>query len=304
MSERITNPELEEKKLESRFGDKEKIVEAMSEGEVVRVGSIEEVCSDIPNHANQVDIYDTPWDARNEILGVEIQAPGMENIRCVFKPASGEDELTKKTTMVKEFYPRECAAYMVSEHFKFDVVPPTVVREVNGQIGSLQLFLDHDYYMNFSRVEGEDLDEVDTSHDWMIIAALDWILANCERHFDNLMVKRSEKSNVVAIDHGIIMSSPNYTEMALRGPSLQMTYDGAADRPKSESIPEDILELIQEGLDRKDELDTQLRSLSVFSEQELESFWMRVAALVKHGKYLSKMNHRYVAGVSFLGAGY
>lgn len=304
MGEGGTNPELEENEFGSRFGDKERIVVAMTEGSVIRVGSIEEVCSDVVNHANQVDVYDTPWDARNKILGVEIQLTGMENIRCVFKPASGENELVKKTTMVKDFYPRECAAYIVSEHFGFDVVPPTIIREIGGQLGSLQLFLDHNYYMNLSRVEGEDLDRVDSGLDWLAIAALDWMLANCERHFDNLMVKRSEKSNIVAIDHGIIMSSPNYTEMALRGPSLQMTYDGMADQPKSEPIPDQILYLIKKGLQKKEKLDTRLKDLGAFSEQEMKSFWMRTEALVRHGKFLSKMNHKHVTGISFLGAGY
>ena len=54
-----------EPKLESLFGDKEKIIEAMSTGDVVEIGSINEIYPDIPLHANEVEIEDILWEHAN-----------------------------------------------------------------------------------------------------------------------------------------------------------------------------------------------------------------------------------------------
>ena len=296
-------------KRESRFGNTEKIIEAMQTGEVVKVGAIENVCEDIPEHANKVDMYSLNHRNANQVLGVEIQKD-QDKFFCVFKPSSGENQATKRQTMVDSFYPRECAAYVISDFFDFDVVPPTIIREINGEVGALQLYLDHDYYQNFSDLIGADrgadgIDPTDISEqsrDWKIIAILDWILANCERHEHNMMVKRTDPSILMAIDHGIVMSPPNYAEMALRGPSLQLTW--SAEKPLSVSIPDDLIELMQSAAEKRSELDQKLEGLGIFNKQEIKSFWLRVDAILKYKKFLSKMNYEEVAGKSWLGAEY
>lgn len=298
----VVEHESQPPKRESRFGDKAKIVDIMLNGEIQIVGPIESVCVDIPDHANQVDVVDIPEKHANQILGVRVQKGG-ESIRCVFKPSSGENEDVKRKTSVKNFYPRECAAYLVSEHFDFDLVPPTVVREVNGEIGALQLFLDHEFFGDLD-FGGESIEETEQSEDWQALAALDWILANCERHENNIMVRKDDPSVIAAIDHGIIMSSYNYTEMALRGPSLQLTHDNQTDSPRVVKIPEWLVTKISGGIKQMDQLDTQLENLHDLDDQQMKSFWMRVGALLKYKKFLSKMNHKEATGVSFLGAGY
>lgn len=289
-------------KRESRFGDKAKLVDIMLNGEIEIVGPIESVCVDIPSHANQVDVVDIPEKHANQILGVKVQK-GDESVRCVFKPSSGENDDVKRKTSVKNFYPRECAAYLVSEHFDFDLVPPTVVREVNGGVGALQLFLDHEYFGGIDFGD-ENIEKTEQSDDWQTLAALDWMLANCERHENNIMVRKDDPTVLAAIDHGIIMSSYNYTEMALRGPSLQLTHDNQTDRAREVDIPEPLQDKIADGIERRSQLDTQLENLHDLDNQQMKSFWMRVRALLKYKKFLSKMNHKEVTGVSFLGAGY
>ncbi len=155
MAEQVPiSPETTPEMAESRFGDKEKIVEAMMTGEVLDIRPIEELYPDIPRHENVVNVADLKSEHKNKVLGIRIQK-GEDILTCVFKPADGENTDIKKETLIDEFYPRECAAYLVSEHFDLDVVPPTVIREINDEIGALQLFLDHDYYQNFSRVDDE-----------------------------------------------------------------------------------------------------------------------------------------------------
>ncbi len=301
MSEFISHEVEPLPRKESKFGNTEKILQIMREGEVVLLGNIEEVVGGIHSHANEVNIASLPSCHVNDVLGARVQK-GNDSILCVFKPYKGESSETKKKTQVNCFYSRECAAYMVSEHFDFDVVPPTLIREVNGEVGSLQLFLDHDYYLNFSNLPGEKIDEAELSSDWHTIAILDWILANCERHWDNMMVDVENPSSIAAIDHGIIFSSYNYYEMALRGPSLQLTHDNKTDRPKVIDIPEDILILVEEGLKNRQILDEKLRALTDISEESIEQFWSRVQDVIDYKKFLSKMNYKQVTGISWLGS--
>jgi len=148
---------------ESRFGDKEKILRVMESGRVVDCGLIEEVYPDrIAPHANEVRVVDVQEVSShvNKAMTVDLEGEGGEKIRCVFKPLSGESsavkaEISRDTGCAPEsiypFYTMERLAYTVSEHFGFDVVPPTVIREIEGEVGSLQFFLED--YVTFTRAQ-------------------------------------------------------------------------------------------------------------------------------------------------------
>jgi hypothetical protein len=305
----MNNPETKPVPLEeiiqpqeaSRFGDVEKILEIMQEGEIVEIGKIEDIYPNVSPHTNVVEVVDVRTEENqhaNEVLGIKIQKGG-EMIRCVFKPADGENAESKKQFDVREFYPHECAAYMVSDHFGFDVVPPTLIREINGRIGSLQLFIDHDYYEDYSKMKGVDIQ----GEDFQKIALLDWILANCERHEDNLMVNREDPSRLIAIDHGIVLSGSDYFGLAIRGPSLALTWDNLGQRHRQVPIPENLLGLLSDGLAKKDDLSGQMATLADIHPKEIEMMWERVEKLISSRTFLSKENFRKVVGYSWL-AGY
>jgi len=295
-------PEQKVSNIESRFGDKEQIIEAMMRGEIIEIGRIEDLYPDIPEHSNEVKIADVKKEHANEILGVKIQK-GENVIRCVFKPANGESQEAKKRAALEsnfQFYPRECAAYLVSEHFNFDVVPPTVIREVNGQIGALQLFLDHDYFKNYHFSTDEESHQAINSEDWQRIALLDWILANCERHMHNMMIRKNDPKTIAAIDHGIVLSGSNYFEMALRGPSLQLTHDNQTGRAKSVDIPRNLIAKIKKGISNQADLDAKLQNIEGLKEMEIRMMWRRIGQLIEKGKFLSKMNFEPLFGHSWL----
>jgi len=293
--------EIEKGEVESRFGDKEKIVEIMRDGSVEVLGNIEEIVDDVPGHENIVKMVKVGSPNRNQVIAVKVQKEG-ETMFCIFKPADGENPKVKELTTVKEFYPRECAAYLISEHFSFDVVPPTIIREVDGKIGALQLFLDHETHMNYSKLDDAGFIEAHDSNDWGQIAVLDWILANCERHEENMMVEKSEPSKLFAIDHGIILNSSNYLEMALRGPSLQLTMktrkneNGATiDHTLENTLPDFIIQKLRSGLNNHQVLTEKLKEIGI-PENEINSFWARVADIYQAGKYLSKYNYDSIMG--------
>jgi hypothetical protein len=302
MKSEMFSYEKEPEMIESRFGDKEKIIEAMMTGDVVEIGSIDTIYSDIPTHANEVDVDDVIWENANKILGVRIQK-GENVIRCIFKPLNGENPDAKQKaalTLDFKFYPRECAAYLISEHFDFDIIPPTVIREVNGQIGALQLFLDHDYFQNFSRLNSEKSKQAVQSDDWQTIAVLDWILVNCERHLENMMVRKENPREIAAIDHGIILCGSNYFEMALRGPSLQLTFDPKTKQAIKILIPESLLIKIKSGFERKADLENRLREIKDLNQEEINDMWKRIKQLLLSKSFLSKINFAFVFGHEWL----
>jgi hypothetical protein len=278
----------------------------MTEGDVEIIGNIEEIVDDIPGHENVVKMVKVGSPNRNQVIAVKVQKEG-EEMFCIFKPADGENPEVKELTTIKEFYPRECAAYLISEHFSFDVVPPTIIRKIDGKIGALQLFLDHDTHMNFSRIsDQEDGDEMDQkareSDDWGQIAVLDWLLANCERHYENMMVETEDPTKLFAIDHGIILNSSNYLEMVLRGPSLQLTMKTrknergvTIDHPLENSLPDFIIQKLRLGLNNHQVLTEKLKEIGI-PENEINSFWARVADIYQGGKYLSKYNYDSIMG--------
>ena len=67
---------------------------------------------------------------------------GEDGIRCVYKPSSGERPLWDFTdgTLAN----REYAAWVVSDHLGWDVVPPTVLRDGPAGPGMVQLWMDSD----------------------------------------------------------------------------------------------------------------------------------------------------------------
>lgn len=290
---------------ESRFGDEEELIKAMSEGEVVEMGSIDELFPDISPHQNEVDIIDIDRPNLNQLLGVKIQKAD-QLIRCVFKPFDGENQDAKNFFISPDFkfYPRECAAYLISRHFDLDIVPPTVIREINGRIGALQLFLDHDYFETYKNafLTDQQIDQVHCSLDWQKIAILDWLILNWERHGSNMMIRKISASDpdpnieIAAIDHGMILCSANYVDLQVRGPvryltmHLQDTQEHKKGEIKKVPIPQILLKKIKKGLGSWQDLAQKLISLKDLTEEEIDKIYDRANFLLTAKVFLSKIN--------------
>jgi hypothetical protein len=291
----------------SRFGDVEKIMEIMGSGEVVEMGSIDELFPEaVPPHQNRVEVVDLPLANRvghiNEVLGVTIQR-GQDRIRCVFKPLDGESEETRRDTGVNHFYTRECAAFMVSEHFSFDIIPPTIIREINGRIGSIQLFLDPGYYQIASKLD----EDIPRSDDFYKMAAIDWLLINCERKPDNVLVRKGNTDEQICIDHGIIMSGSVYIANTARGPARELTWkqkplnEQRRGREEGEAIfvkvPENILKMVADALERREELTAKLAAITdengkpILDIVEIEMMWERAKQILEKKVFISHYNY-------------
>ena len=110
---------------------------------------IDEVRPELTNtHSNQVlmTTMDFPSEqlknlqTSNSIKFFQIYHHG-QSLIGIYKPKSGENRLRLREFSITQMYTREFAAYMVDYYAELGIVPPTIIREVNGDIGSLQLYI-------------------------------------------------------------------------------------------------------------------------------------------------------------------
>lgn len=298
----------------SRFGNEMEILEELTNGEAHILGSIDEQFPGIiSRHRNEVDITEIDLTEGKPIhlssaQTVELDLGGNKML-AVFKPFDGEDKDFQSAEFPHSFYGRERAAYLVSQHFGFDIVPPTVVREINGRIGSLQQFMPPEEYLPgqkaFENVSDDDLDAIQQSEDIMKLQLLDHILANPDRNRDNFLVKvdgngrvESKDPQLVAIDHGISFDDRYYRTAAnyeaINGPYIFLTYDNMSRSPRSTPVPESLSVKLRFGLEDVDNLKVELGRVDGIEEGEIEKLQLRAEELIRGGVFLSPLNIKRV----------
>jgi len=126
----------------------------------------------------------------NETVFVELKDDGS----AIFKPKAGEYALLRTEVKAGTYYKRERAAYLVDQFLGFDLVPPTVIRKIDGKEGSLQEFIPNAPVA--SRCDESQWNKEELKKLWVF----DYIIYNSDRHGSNLLIK-DEK--VYAIDNGL-----------------------------------------------------------------------------------------------------
>jgi uncharacterized repeat protein (TIGR03843 family) len=149
-----------------------------------------------------------PWGSNYTFL-VQICEPGtprkpkrddedeteVDGLLAVYKPRRGEAPLWDFPTGT--LYLREYAAYLVSEALGWRIVPPTVLRNGDQGIGSVQLFVDNDpneHYFTFK-------DNPEARERLQQICLFDLITNNADRKSGHCIIDNARQ--VWAIDHGI-----------------------------------------------------------------------------------------------------
>ncbi len=110
-----------------------------------------------------------------------------------------------------ESYETEVAAYQIDRMLGLDMVPPTVVREIDGQKGSLQLWVDG--CRLYEDVEGDDHETVSWEQQMSHMRVFDAVIGNWARGPRDYMV--DDDWNVVLIDHSQAFSSSHYLDEQL-----------------------------------------------------------------------------------------
>lgn len=137
----------------------------------------------------------------NEVFLIDLDGGG----RVIFKPYDGEDSELKFYVQ----YKREMAAYLFDKIFSWGLVPPTVIRDIDGRVGSAQLFVeDAHLHADVSSDELSDMFRKDQSK----LNAFDFLIGNDDRNPENYLIK---EGRIVAIDNGLTfqaLTENEYTE--------------------------------------------------------------------------------------------
>lgn len=126
---------------------------------------------------------------------------------AIFKPQAKE-----KLYKEQEFYPgdylaRDRLAYFVDRAIGVGLIPPTVIREYKGQIGSAQAFVNGQEYSKLSvflehKGKYDELAEINKRNkdNFIQLWLLDYILWNRDRHSRNMLI---EEDSIHAIDNSL-----------------------------------------------------------------------------------------------------
>jgi uncharacterized repeat protein (TIGR03843 family) len=166
---------------------------------------------------------------------------GDDSVYAVYKPEAGERPLF-------DFEPglhrRERAAYLLSEHLGWGIVPPTVIREDPPLgVGSLQWFVECDFREHYFTLYA---DSPETHRRLLQIALFDCVANNTDRKSGHVL--RGHDGRVWGIDHGLCFSAGfklrtviwDFAGEAIPGTLLE----GIAGL--AETVPQDVAELLDD----------------------------------------------------------
>lgn len=128
---------------------------------------------------------------------------GLENDgRGIFKPKKGENKDLSGGIEVGTYFKRERAAYLVSHAVGLDVVPPTVIRAFDGEVGSFQQCVVDGVDGWLMSPEDWDRHKEGFIKLWMF----DYIIWSADRHLGNFLAKDDK---LFAIDNGLSLKDEN-----------------------------------------------------------------------------------------------
>jgi len=131
---------------------------------------------------------------KGRLVGVGV--PGHPPRPAVWKPRQRLRDIRHGNVPPGTEWKRERLAYVVSEVLGLGIVPATVVRVLDGTLGSLQ-----DYRVGAAPWKGSGFRYEDVGvRDWQKLTLLDWVTCNTDRHRRNWLV---EGERIWAIDNGL-----------------------------------------------------------------------------------------------------
>jgi hypothetical protein len=186
---------------------------------------------------------------------------GELSLPIIYKPDRGERPLWDfpRGTLAR----RECAAFLVSEALKWDLVPPTVYRR-SGPLGagSVQFYIQHEPDYHYFKFSSEELKRLRPA------AVFDLLVNNADRKGGHIL--RDENQHLWLIDHGLCFHS----EEKLR----TVIWDFAG-----EPIPASLLNSVQWLLGELDDPARLLNRLLIrlLSQSEVDAMKQRAHGLLE-----------------------
>ncbi|MEH0147045.1 SCO1664 family protein [Corynebacterium sp. Q4381] len=162
----------------------------------------------------------------------------------IFKPEAGERYLHD---FESGLWRRERAAYLLSEWLGWNLVPPTVVREIEPLgVGSLQYYVDNDGSHYFPLYETR----ADLHPQFLRMAVFDLLVNNTDRKSGHVLLARSQNANQVDRVWGIDQGLCFHQDPKLRTVIWDFAHETIPDElvdavePLLEEVPEEVVELL------------------------------------------------------------
>ena len=139
-----------------------------------------------------------PWSSNYAFL-VRV-CDGPVELGAVYKPQRGERPLWDfpQGTLCR----REQAAFVVSRALGWSIVPPTVLRDAQHGLGTIQFYVDHDPARHYFTIEGDAAFRPQLQR----IVLFDILINNADRKAGHVLLQESDEEDVPhlwGIDHGI-----------------------------------------------------------------------------------------------------
>jgi uncharacterized repeat protein (TIGR03843 family) len=194
-----------------------------------------------------------PWSSNATFL-MNVLVEGEQVAQAIYKPHRGERPLWD---FPSGLYQREVAAYRLSAALGFGGVPPTIERDSQFGVGSLQLFVPSNFEQHYFTIH-EDREDL---HDQLkAICAFDLLANNTDRKSGHCLLGLD--GSIWAIDHGLCFAA----EFKLRTVIWEF-----ADEP----IPEILLPAIGRIADR-----VPLDVAALLSDDEVEALQRRAGQVL------------------------
>ena len=180
------------------------------------------------------------------------------DLLAIYKPRRGEVPLWDFPSGT--LYKRECAAYLTSMALGWQFIPPTVIREGQYGVGSVQLYVQPTADSHMFRWRHDHMGEL------MQMAVFDYITNNADRKVGHCLLDK--EGRVWGIDHGLTFN----TDPKLR--TILRDFSGSA-------LPEWLLSEVQcfASSPAMDDLLGQLKPL--LASDEIAAFLKRLERVLK-----------------------
>lgn len=199
--------------------------------------------------------------ASNHTLLVQV-GERTAGVHAIYKPRQGERPLWDFPSGT--LCHREAAAFAVSEHLGWDLVPPTVLRDGPMGPGSVQLFVPHDPDQHYFHLVKDP-----AIHDLLArMATFDLLINNADRKASHVI--RSDEGAIQGVDHGLTFH---------REPKLRTVIWELGGVPIARGWRDDLDRLAAALADPAAELTRRLEAL--LSWQELDALRQRAASLAE-----------------------
>lgn len=166
----------------------------------------------------------------NATFLVDLSEDGSVVAQGIYKPLRGERDLWDFPPAI---YQREVAAFRLSEQLGWDLVPPTVIRDGDLGVGSLQLFVPARFEEHYFTM----LDRDRFHGDFRLLCALDLVANNTDRKSGHVLL--GEDDRIWAIDNALSF----HMEFKVR----TVIWDFAGD-PLPDRVTGGLERLLDEGL--------------------------------------------------------